>query len=126
MNPVKNNCFLIRYNMENGGVASIVNASDKDKMNWVHENCTWGRIKDARVVSVTQEESGLCAVYETLYFRVTVHRSAHDTLYRETYTFENRLPSEVFVPRGGEGNDHTLLCADTACRSDRQACKVYS
>lgn len=103
MSAVNANRFVIRYNMENGGVASIINACDKDQMNWVHENSTWGFIKDAKVVSVTPEKNGICAVYETLYFRVTVHRATYDTLYRETYTFENRLPADVFVPRGGIG-----------------------
>lgn len=100
---MKKDQFLIRYNMENGGVDSIVNASDGAKMSWVHPGCTWGTVKDAKVVSVTKTDEGLCAVYETLHLRVTVNRALCGNIYRESYTLENKLPADVFMPRGGFG-----------------------
>ncbi len=100
---MRENRFIIRYNPENGGVDSIVNAADDAQMNWVHENRTWGTIKDAKVISVTETETGLRAVYETLHLRITVDRALCGDVYRESYTLENKLPADVFMPRAGFG-----------------------
>ena len=97
------NSFEIRYNLQNGGVESIVNAADPYAMNWLGVNHTWGTVKNAKVVSVTPTENGLCAVYETLYLRITANRALCGDTYRETYTLENRLEGDVFCNRGDFG-----------------------
>ena len=97
------NSFEIRYNLENGGVESMVNTADPYAMNWLGVNNTWGTVKNANVVSVTPTENGLCAVYETLYLRITADRALCGDTYRETYTLENRLEGDVFCNRGDFG-----------------------
>ena len=95
--------FEIRFNPENGGVDSLVNTADPYAMNWLGVNNTWGTVKNAKVVSVTPLENGVCAVYETYYLRVKVKRELCGEIYRETYTLENRLAGDVFCNRGDFG-----------------------
>ena len=57
--------FNIEYNLENGGVESIVHAQDDAKMNWVEGASTFGLIKTANVVSVEKTNDGVIAKYST-------------------------------------------------------------
>ena len=97
------NLFEIRYNLQNGGVESMVNAADPYAMNWLGVNNTWGTVKNAKVVSVTPTENGINTVYETYYLRITAERALCGDTYRETYTLENRLEGDVFCNRGDFG-----------------------
>ena len=61
------NSFEIRYNLENGGVESMVNAADPYAMNWLGVNNTWGTVKNANVVSVTPTENGFFFMRNSTY-----------------------------------------------------------
>ncbi len=95
--------FNIKFNMNNGGVESIVHSPDKDKMNWVEGNATFGTIKNGEVVSVCETDDGIKAIYRTPHLEFTVTRSLKNNVYREQYVIENRLDSDVFVGRGDIG-----------------------
>ena len=117
--------FGIEFDLENGGVKSISNTQDKDKMNWVEGASTFGTVKNARTVSVKKTENGVVAVYKTESFLITVTRALLGEKYKETYVFENHLNSDVFIGRGDIGiyatfNDsyeNSKICMTSRCHA---------
>lgn len=96
----------VKFNYENGGIESIVNSDDENKMNWVDGKSTWGLIKDGehlRVDAVNVVDGGIDAVYYTKHLEVKAQRRIYGDVLHEKYTFKSALGCDVMFNRGGVG-----------------------
>ncbi len=95
--------FALQYDLTNGTIRSIVNEADKDHMNFVEGQNSWGMIQGATFVSCEEIPDGIRAVYETTKLTVTVTRRCQNQRLTEEYRFRNKLSSDVFLRRGEVG-----------------------
>lgn len=117
--------FKIDYNLNNGGVKSIVHSIDKHEMNWVEGASTFGTVKGATVISVTPTENGITALYRTPHLDINVTRALKDGIFTERYVIANRLDSDVFVGRGmlgiyatfNDSYENAKICMTNRCHT---------
>ncbi|MBO5019195.1 MAG: hypothetical protein J6D52_00885 [Clostridia bacterium] len=119
---MKNKYFEIKFNSENGSVASITNINDEHSMNWCIEDGGWGLInyndtfkieplytreKSVSImplVKFNETEDSCTAVYENETFRVTAERFFTDNdCYNERYTIKNLRETDYFLEHGTLG-----------------------
>ncbi len=119
---MKNKYFEIKFNSENGSVASIKNLNDEHSMNWCTEDGGWGlvnfndtfkieplytREKSVSVMPLVkfyETEDSCTVVFENDVFRVTAERFFTDNgCYNERYVVKNLRETDYFLEHGTLG-----------------------
>ena len=101
---MQNKLFDIAIDKTNGGVLSIVSREDKFNMNWCKKDTPFGMVKGYELLSLTQEENRVVALYENGSARVQVIRGFNQAgNYCESYTFSNPTEHDLFFKKGDIG-----------------------
>ena len=114
---MKNNIFTIELNRETGNVQSIIINEDPDQMQWLGMTHEWGEIANSNMLEAlhrtTQKNELLdfsedtdmaVSVFSNGKLKTTITRNfTENGTFRESYTFENLRPVDLFIGRGELG-----------------------
>ena len=112
---MKNSCFEVTFNPDNGGLDSLRITGDKYRLNWVEGDSTFGvpflklqvafnRFEYLNITEKTVLDDMAVLKYENSCVSVDVVRSNKE-VYSEEYIFKNNCENELFFPMGTIGID---------------------
>ena len=114
---MKNNIFTIKLNRKTGNVQAIIINDDPNQMQWLGMTHEWGEVandnmlealhrtmQENELIEFSENEDKAISVFSNGKLQTTVVRNfTASGAFRESYTFENLRPVDLFIGRGELG-----------------------
>ena len=104
------NKISVEFDNETGFTKSIINPTDKTKMNWVLENTTWGKVIGFEKYFVQEAEDGIDIISENDSLILNIQKRVKDGKYTENYVIYNKNDKNYTFTKENLGIYYSYNC----------------